>query len=470
MTRRISAAPSLSRAEPARGGRPVHALVAGTIAFSLVITGTTVVNVALPDIGADFGASVGALQWVSNAYTLLFGSLLLSMGAQSDRRGARRVMLAGVTLFVAGATVAGLAPALGWLLAGQVLLGTGAAAMTPAALALISHAHPDHDQRARAIGIFASASAVAIGIGPVLGGVLIEAIGWRAVFALDIPVALTVAFVVARMLGETPLRPAHAADVAGTIAGILALGSLTFGIIESGERGWGAPLTLSALAAGLVAGAAFVAIERRAASPMLPLSLFAPLRFRTAVGAGVGVNLAVYGILFVLSLYLQSGARLLTARDRARVPVPDRQRGAQRPAGEPLDGSSRATCPDRARMRAGSAGLRGARHRRRRDLDRGRGRGDRPDGRGRRSGDPGADHLDRLRCRARAGRDRDRRVHRRPPDRRGPRGRAARRDAQRRAARRRAAAGGRREHALLRGLRCTVCRVAPSSTRVGALS
>ena len=307
MTRRISAAPSPSRAEPAPGARPVHALVAGTIAFSLVITGTTVVNVALPDIGADFGASVGALQWVSNAYTLLFGSLLLSMGAQSDRRGARRVMLAGLTVFVAGATVAGLAPALGWLLAGQVLLGTGAAAMTPAALALISHAHPDHDGRARAIGIFASASAVAIGIGPVLGGVLIEAIGWRAVFALDIPVALTVAFVVARLLGETPLRPAHAADVAGTIAGILALGCLTFGIIESGEQGWGAPLTLSALAAGLLAGAAFVAIERRAASPMLPLSLFAPLRFRTAVGAGVAVNLAVYGILFVLSLYLQSG-------------------------------------------------------------------------------------------------------------------------------------------------------------------
>jgi DHA2 family methylenomycin A resistance protein-like MFS transporter len=307
MTRRISAAASPSRAEPTPGrSRPVHALVAGTIAFSLVITGTTVVSVALPAIGADFGSSVGALQWVSNAYTLLFGSLLLGMGAQADRRGARRIMLAGLAVFVAGAALAGLAPALGWLLAGQVLLGTGAAAMMPASLALISHAHPGHDERAHAIGIFASASAVAIGIGPVLGGVLIDAFGWRAVFALDIPVALAVGVLVARRLGETPLRPGHASDVPGTLLGIVALGSLTLGFIESGERGWTAPLTLTALAAAGVAGTAFIAVERRAASPMLPPALLAPLRFRTAVGAGVAVNFSVYGILFVLTLYLQA--------------------------------------------------------------------------------------------------------------------------------------------------------------------
>ncbi len=285
--------------------RPVAAVVAGTTAFTLVITGTTVVSVALPAIGDDLGGSVAGLQWVSNAYTLLFGSLLLSMGALCDRRGARRVMLGGAAVFVAGAAVATAAPALGWLLAGQVLLGAGAAALMPASLALISHAHPDHDERARAIGIFASASAVAIGIGPVLGGVLIEAFGWRAVFAMDIPIAVLVATLVSRMLGETPLRPAGAADTAGQLTGILALASLTLALIEGGESGWSAPVTLLALLTAAVSAGAFVAIERRAASPMLPLSLFVPRGFRLAIGAGAAINFGIYGLFFLLSLYLQ---------------------------------------------------------------------------------------------------------------------------------------------------------------------
>lgn len=326
--------------------RPRTALVASTTAFTLVIIGTTVVNVALPAIRSDLGSGVSGLQWVINAYTLMFASLLLSMGALCDLRGARRVMLAGVAVFLAGASVAATAPSLGVLIAGQVVLGTGAAALMPASLALISHAYPDDRRRARAIGIFASASAVAVGIGPVLGGLLIDAIGWRAIFAMDVPLAAFVALLVVRGVEETPRRPAAGIDLPGQVTAIVALGAFTFAIIESGDAGWASARTLVALAVAVVTGALFVAIERRGAHPMLPLSLFGARTFSVGAGSGLLVNFGVYGQFFVLSLYLQEQRGLspletglvflvqpltaavtalpagrLTARDGPRIPV-----------------------------------------------------------------------------------------------------------------------------------------------------
>jgi DHA2 family methylenomycin A resistance protein-like MFS transporter len=284
---------------------PWVALTASITAFTLVIIGTTVVNVALPSIRRDLGSSVAGLQWVINAYTLMLASLLLSMGALCDQRGARRVMLGGVWLFVAGAVLASVAPSLGLLLAGQVLLGTGAAALMPASLTLISHAYPDERRRARAIAMFASASAVSIGLGPVLGGLLIEAIGWRAIFVMDIPLALLVALLVLRGVAETPHRSVRGLDLRGQLSAILALGSLTFALIEGGSSGWRSPITLGALGLALLAGALFVGIERRGSSPMLPLSLFGSRLFSASAVAGLLVNFGIYGLFFVLSLYLQ---------------------------------------------------------------------------------------------------------------------------------------------------------------------
>jgi MFS transporter, DHA2 family, methylenomycin A resistance protein len=285
--------------------RPQTALVASTTAFTLVIIGTTVVNVALPAIRTDLGGGVSGLQWVINAYTLMFASLLLTMGALCDLRGARRVMLGGVAVFIAGALVAATAPTLAVLIAGQVVLGTGAAALMPASLALISHAYPDDRRRAHAIGVFASASAVSIGLGPVLGGLLIDATGWRAIFAMDIPLALFVAALVARGVAETPRRPAAGLDLAGQATAIVALAAFTFAIIESGDAGWGSAATLLALALALAAGTIFVAIERRGLHPMLPLSLFGSRTFSVGAASGLLVNFGVYGQFFVLSLYLQ---------------------------------------------------------------------------------------------------------------------------------------------------------------------
>jgi len=296
---------SVAVERPTATHRPVITLVASTTAFTLVIIGTTVVNVALPAIRADLGGGVSGLQWVVNAYTLMFASLLLSMGALCDLRGARRVMLAGVGVFLTGAAVAFAAPSLGVLIAGQVILGTGAAALMPASLALISHAYPDDRRRARAIGIFASASAVAIGLGPVLGGLLIDAIGWRAIFAMDAPLAVFVAILVIRGVDETPRRPAAGIDLPGQVTAIVALGAFTYAIIESGAAGWGAASTQVALLVSIVAGGLFIRIERHGEHPMLPLSLFGSREFSVGAGAGLLVNFGVYGQFFVLSLYLQ---------------------------------------------------------------------------------------------------------------------------------------------------------------------
>lgn len=267
-----------------------------------MIIGTTVVNVALPAIRTDFGGDVAGLQWVINAYTLMFASLLLSMGAFCDVRGARRVMLGGVAVFVTGAVVAAAAPGLGVLVAGQVVLGTGAAALMPAALALLSHAYPDDGRRARAIGVFASASAVAIGVGPVIGGLLIELVSWRAVFVMDIPIALLVAGLVWWRLDETPRRASVGVDLAGQVTAIVALAAFTFAIIESGTDGWAAG---AALALALAAGTLFLRVERRGRHPMLPLSLFSSQTFNVGSLAALLVNFGIYGLFFVLSLYLQ---------------------------------------------------------------------------------------------------------------------------------------------------------------------
>jgi len=296
---------SVAVERPTATHRPVITLVASTTAFTLVIIGTTVVNVALPAIRSDLGGGVSGLQWVINAYTLMFASLLLSMGALCDLRGARRVMLAGVGVFLTGAAVAFVSPSLGVLIAGQVILGTGAAALMPASLALISHAYPDDRRRARAIGIFASASAVAIGLGPVLGGLLIDAIGWRAIFAMDVPLAVFVAVLVIRAVDETPRRPAAGIDLPGQVTAIVALGAFTYAIIESGAAGWGAASTQVALLVAIVAGGLFIHIERVGEHPMLPLSLFRSREFSVGAGAGLLVNFGVYGQFFVLSLYLQ---------------------------------------------------------------------------------------------------------------------------------------------------------------------
>ncbi len=284
---------------------PALALAASSLAFALVLLDTSVVNVALPAIREDLGASVSALQWIVNGYTLVLAALLLSAGALSDRLGARRMMRGGVVVFALASAAAALAPTTAALIAAQVLLGIGAAALVPASLTLLSHAYPDPVRRARAVGVWATVSASAFASGPVLGGLLIDAIGWRAMFAVNLPFAAAVAVLLARGVAETPRAAARGVDVRGQVSAVAALAALTFAIIESRSQGWGSPAVLGGFAVAIAAGAAFVHAERTSPAPMLPLSLFSSRVFSASTAAGALVSFAVYGQLFLLSLYFQ---------------------------------------------------------------------------------------------------------------------------------------------------------------------
>jgi MFS transporter, DHA2 family, methylenomycin A resistance protein len=292
-----------------RTGRPPSAsrvtLVACSLAFALVVLGTTIVNVALPGIRADLGGGTSGLQWVANGYLLLLASLLLSMGALCDVFGARRLMLVGLSLFAFGGLMGAIAPDLDMLIASQVVLGAGAAALVPTSLALLRHHYHDERAQAHAIGIWASVSAAAVASGPVIGGLLINPLGWRSVFGLDVLAAALLAWLVLGWMEETPRRASDGIDLPGQLSAIAGLAVLTFGLIKASTLSWHAPLVLASVIGGLLILAAFVAIERTSKSPMLQVELFASRAFNAGTLIWTLMTFSVYGQTFVISLYLQ---------------------------------------------------------------------------------------------------------------------------------------------------------------------
>jgi len=282
------------------------ALAAASLGFGLIQLDVTIVNVALPRIGAALGAPVDVLQWVVDAYALVFAVLLLSAGVLGDRFGARRVFRAGLVLFALASLGCGFAPSAGMLIAMRALQGIGAAAMLPASLALLNHAcHHDGRLRARAIGLWTAAGGVTIAAGPLIGGLLIAAGSWRTIFLVNLPICVLGAWLTVRV-AETERAPrAPHLDLAGQLLAIAALTGLTGAVIELRPLGLYHPLVLGGFAIALAAGVAFVRCEARSHAPMLPLRLFRLPSFSPAVGFGVLANLTYYGIVFVLSLYLQ---------------------------------------------------------------------------------------------------------------------------------------------------------------------
>jgi MFS transporter, DHA2 family, methylenomycin A resistance protein len=280
-------------------------LLASTLGFSMVLLDTTVVNVALPAIHDDLGGSVAALQWVVNGYTLVFAALLLSMGTLADRFGPARVFVTGLGAFAAGSGLALLAPSLPMLVGAQLVLGVGAALVLPSSLSLISHAFPAPAERARAVGLWAAGSASAFALGPLLGGVLIDGLGWRFVFAINLPLAAAAAALVVAVGPRAATSRAAGRDLPGQLAALVGLVALTYAIIEGNDRGWGSAAVVGAFALAAVAAALLVAQERRAAHPVLPPALVAERGFAAATTTGLLLNFAFYGELFFLSLFLQ---------------------------------------------------------------------------------------------------------------------------------------------------------------------
>ena len=278
------------------------ALAAAVLGFFIVTFDAVVLNVSLPSIRTDLGGGITGLQWVVDGYTLMFAALLLAAGAFSDRTGARRAFIIGVAGFATASAACGLAPGIGSLIAARFVQGAAAALLVPAGMALISRAFPEPSARARAIGMWAMGGAVASSSAPILGG-LLTIVSWRLIFLINIPVGIAAVALAART-APSPCRAAPF-DGPGFTSGVLAMGALTFGVIEAGERSFTSPLVLGAFAVATLSTVAFAAWQRRAPSPIVPLELFRRRNVTVSVVVGFAFVVGYYGLPFLMSLYLQ---------------------------------------------------------------------------------------------------------------------------------------------------------------------
>ena len=273
-------------------------LLATVLGSGIAFLDATVVNVALPTLGAELGASVAGLQWILNAYTLTLASLILIGGSLGDRFGRRRVFLAGVIWFAAASLLCALAPTAGWLVAARALQGVGGALLTPGSLAILQASFAPGD-RSRAVGAWSGLSGVAAAIGPFVGGWLVGVGSWRLIFLINVPLAAAVVVVALRHVPETR-DPASVPgiDVAGAVLTAVGLAGVTWALIDAGERGVNTA-ALASGAVGLAALAGFVAVERHGRHPMLPLDLFRSRQF-TAANLVTFVVYASLGVTFFL--------------------------------------------------------------------------------------------------------------------------------------------------------------------------
>jgi len=295
------AAPGLRYASNA--GRWV--LLATVLGSALASIDATVVGIALPAIGRDFGVGLAALQWVVTAYTLTLAGLLLIAGSLGDKYGRKKIFQIGVIWFALASALCGVAPSAGALIAARALQGVGAALLTPGSLAILEATFRPED-RGKAIGAWSGFSGVGTAIGPFLGGWLVAAVSWRLIFAINLPLAVIVVVVTWRHVPESRDPDATAPiDVTGGVLGTLGLVGLTYGLIQGPASGWGNSLVLAALIGGIVLLVVFVAWERRAPAPMLPLSLFSSSQFTATNIVTFIVYGAIGGALFLLPIALQ---------------------------------------------------------------------------------------------------------------------------------------------------------------------
>ncbi|WP_346053246.1 DHA2 family efflux MFS transporter permease subunit [Amycolatopsis dongchuanensis] len=277
-------------------------LVAVLLATFMAMLDASVVTLALPSIGG----SLAGLQWVLDGYVVALATVMLTGGALGDRYGRKKAFLAGLVVFTLASAGCALAPDTGWLVAARVLQGAGASVLVPGGLSLIAQAFPDPRERARMLGIGGLVGGLGFVVGPLLGGPLTDAFGWRSIFLLNLPLGV-VALVAGRRAIEESADPEHTAlDPAGQVLAVAWTGLVVYAVIEAGHAGWADATVLCCLAAGLLCLAAFVAVERRSPRPMLPVALFRRAAFSVVNVASFVLGAASYGGYFLLSLYLQT--------------------------------------------------------------------------------------------------------------------------------------------------------------------
>jgi len=282
--------------------RQLATLGAAMLGFFVVALDAQIVNVALPDIGSALGGGLSGLQWVVTGYTLTFSTLILFAGTLSDRIGARRAYAVGMLLFAAASIACGLAPSLGVLIAARLVQGAGAALVTPTSLALIREGITDEQERTRAIGLWAVGGSVAAAAGPIVGGAL-TLLDWRLIFWVNIPVA-ALALLCSTRVAHSPRQPVPF-DLLGQGTAILALGSVTYAVIEGSNRGWSSAPIVGLIVTGFLAGRVFLTAQAKGAHPMVPLTMFRSRQLSVALAIAFTSMAAFYGVVFVQSLYFQ---------------------------------------------------------------------------------------------------------------------------------------------------------------------
>jgi EmrB/QacA subfamily drug resistance transporter len=285
---------------------------------SLFLVGldATIVNVALPAIGRELHASVAGLQWTVDGYALVLASLLMLSGATADRVGRRRVFQIGLAVFTAGSGLCSLAPGLGWLVAFRMLQAIGGSMLNPVAMSIITNTFTDKSERARAIGIWGGTYGLSMALGPVIGGLLVDSVGWRGIFWVSIPVGIAAIVLTARFVPESRAPRPRRPDPGGQALIIVMLGSLTYAIIEGPGLGWRAPVIIALFTVAAAALAVFIGYEARRAEPVLDPRFFRSAPFAGSVLTAITATAAVGGFLFLATLYLQD-VRGMSALDAA---------------------------------------------------------------------------------------------------------------------------------------------------------
>jgi EmrB/QacA subfamily drug resistance transporter len=288
-------------------GSPAQAVALATLCAVLFLTflDNTVVSVGLANIQTSLHAGVTSLQWVVDGYALTFATFMLAAGTMGDILGRKKAMLTGVAIFCAGSVVCATAPSSGWLIAGRVIMGIGAAASEPGTLSVIRHVYPDRRTRADALGVWAAVSGLALALGPVIAGALVGAASWRAIFWFNLGFGLLAFSMAVAFVPESSDPEGRRFDWVGMLLGAAALGSASFAIIQGEISGYGAWWIIALFAASVVCGGAFVLWERTDKSPMIDLSLFRKGPFVGSNFVAFATFFGTFSIFFFTALYVQ---------------------------------------------------------------------------------------------------------------------------------------------------------------------
>lgn len=266
----------------------------------------TIVNLALPSIEHEFSATVSSLQWTIDSYTLVLAGLLMLSGSMGDRFGRRRTFQTGLVLFTLGSVLCSAAPGIGWLVAFRMLQAVGGSMLNPVAMSIITNTFTDARERARAIGVWGAVVGLSMALGPVVGGFLVDAVGWRSIFWINIPVGVAALVLTALFVPESKAPRARRLDPVGQVLMIVILASLTYGIIEAPRLGWSSGPVLICFAVALAGAVVVVGYERRRDEPLLDPRFFASLPFSGATLIAVCGFACLAGFLFLNALYLQN--------------------------------------------------------------------------------------------------------------------------------------------------------------------